>query len=157
MGSWNATPSKENTVLTDWLTSRLPFWYSRGKGIHLLLWRTPSQCSFFCSDWTIRSVRSYLPSWNATPGLALFIVFYKGGVPKRYPPLPSWNATPGHVLYIYFNLLSNIKLNMFSILSISSSVMFGIDLYNTVIASSCLRVRPLKSLIWFRISVRPYK
>ena len=27
---------------------------------------------------------------------------------------------------------------MFSILSISSSVMLGIDLYNTVIASSCL-------------------
>lgn len=72
--------------------------------------------------------------------------YYQGGT-KTVPPLPLGNMTPSHVLYTYFNLLSNIKLNMFSILSISSSVMFGIDLYNTVIASSCLRVRPLKSLI----------
>lgn len=125
MGSWNATPSKENTVLTDWLTSRLPFWYSRGKGIHLLLWRTPSQCSFFLFYQGSTKTVPPLPSWNSVTFRYWIYHFITKGAPFQGPLWPSWNVTRVLSYLLSFILSYSMRRIIFTVcLPFSSRVLY---------------------------------
>lgn len=137
MRSQIRTASKENTVLTDQVTSRLPFWYSRGKDytfyceerLASVLFLSWPNDSFYQVQYTyyqgalkrgalfLGDMQNYQNGTFDSPrGLSLSS-YYLWGRETR-PHLPSWNMMPGHALFIVlYSFIFHTKNHIYCVLT----------------------------------------